>query len=127
MMSSELRTSVNMKTQFYNGNPKLKRTNVELNLTKRQKREMKRCQTNVSYFVKNYLKVVNVDDGLVPLDLYDYQEKLIEHIHDHRYSIVAASRQCGKCLESEQVINVKNKITGEKKSIKIGDLYKMNT
>ena len=126
-MSNELRTSVNMKTQFYNGNPKLKRTNVELNLTKRQKREMKRCQTNVSYFVKNYLKVVNVDDGLVPLDLYDYQEKLIEHIHDNRYVMVAASRQCGKCLESEQVINVKNKITGEKKSIKISDLYKMNT
>lgn len=93
---SQLRNKVDMKKSFYQGNPKLKRTDVQLKLTAHQKRELKRCKANIQYFIENYLKVVHVDHGLVPLELYPYQKKLVDHINDNRYSIILSCRQSGK-------------------------------
>lgn len=93
---SNLRKRVDMKTSFYNGNINLKRANVIANTTTHELIELKRCKEDIQYFVENYLKVIHIDKGLVPLELYPYQKKLVDHFNDNRFSIVLSCRQSGK-------------------------------
>jgi hypothetical protein len=52
------------------------------------------------YFAKKYAKVISLDRGLVSFDLYPYQEKMLKHFNDNRFSIVLACRQSGKSISS---------------------------
>jgi hypothetical protein len=46
--------------------------------------------------VNNYVKIVHVDKGLIPLDLYEYQERMINTFNDNRFVITKMPRQSGK-------------------------------
>ena len=48
------------------------------------------------YFIKNYIKIVSLDEGLVPFKLYDFQENIVETIHNDRFTICKMPRQSGK-------------------------------
>ena len=49
----------------YLGNPLLKRINVPQNYTKEEIEEYVKCRDNPIYFIKNYIYIVNVDQGLM--------------------------------------------------------------
>ena len=84
----------------YLGNPSVKRDGVETQFTKDEVLEYAKCMQNPAYFARKYLKVISLDKGLVPFDLYDYQEKMFEHFNNNRFSIVLACRQSGKSISS---------------------------
>ena len=84
----------------YLGNHNVKRDGVNTQFTKEQILEYKKCMTDASYFARNYLKVIHLDKGLVPFNLYPYQEKMFQHFNDNRFSIVLACRQSGKSISS---------------------------
>ena len=48
------------------------------------------------YFARKYIKIVSLDEGLVPFDMYPFQEKLIQNFHDNRFNICKMPRQTGK-------------------------------
>jgi len=81
----------------FNGNPLLKRENVAVGLTDWHLKEIEKCILDVSYFAEHYMKIVHVDKGLIPLNLYAYQKKMLKAMQDHRYSIILSCRQSGKC------------------------------
>lgn len=107
----------------YGGNSRLKRSGEKIDYTEEQTREIIRCISDPVYFIKNYVKIVNVDRGLVPFDLYDFQEELIKTFHDNRFNIVKYPRQSGKCLQYQSLTTLRNKKTGEVFNITIGDFY----
>ena len=80
----------------YLGNPLLKKSNVPVNWEKDQILEYQKCMEDPIYFIKNYIKIVSLDDGLVPFRLYDFQEKIVETIHNDRFTICKMPRQSGK-------------------------------
>ena len=80
----------------YLGNPNVKRDGVEQQFTLEEIREYQRCMQDPQHFARKYLKVVHLDKGLVPFDLYPYQEKMFDHFNNNRFSIVLACRQSGK-------------------------------
>ena len=84
----------------YNGNPLVKRDGVEQPFTQYELSEYIRCMNDPAYFARTYVKVINLDKGLVPFDLYPYQEKMFKHFNDNRFSIVLACRQSGKSISS---------------------------
>jgi len=84
----------------YLGNPSVKRDGVQSEFTKEQVNEYMRCMKDPSYFARKYIKIVSLDQGLVPFDLYDYQEKMFKHFNDNRFSVVLACRQSGKSISS---------------------------
>ena len=69
---------LNYQVQHYLGNPKLKRANVNIPFTKEQIIEYKKCSMDPIYFTKNYVKIINIDEGLVPFDMYPYQRKMVK-------------------------------------------------
>jgi hypothetical protein len=81
---------------IYLGNPNLKKANVAVEFTQDQIQEFIRCKDDPVYFAKNYVKIVSLDEGLVPFDMYPFQERMIQRFHDNRFNICKMPRQTGK-------------------------------
>jgi len=86
--------------EVYLGNPLLKKANVQQEFTKEQILEFMACKNDPVYFAKNHVKIVSLDEGLVPFQPYDFQEKLIQNFHDNRFNICKMPRQTGKSTTS---------------------------
>ena len=84
----------------YLGNPNVKRDGVETSFTKEEVQEYAKCMQDPAYFARKYIKIISLDEGLVPFDLYPYQEKMFNHFKKNRFSIVLACRQSGKSISS---------------------------
>jgi len=84
------------KQDGYLGNPLLKPAGVEIEFTKEQVEEYIKCSQDPSYFIRKYIKVVSLDEGLVPFNLYDYQEEIVNTVHNNRFTIAKLPRQSGK-------------------------------
>ena len=80
----------------YLSNPNLKKIGINIEFTKEQIEEYIKCSKDPIYFVKNYMKIVHVDHGLISFDLYDYQEKMISKFDQERFVITKMPRQSGK-------------------------------
>lgn len=80
----------------YNGNIKLKRAGVVQSMNVFEVQEYKKCLVDIPYFIKNYVQIINLDVGLTYFHLHPYQEKMLNHMHDNRFSIFMTSRQMGK-------------------------------
>jgi len=80
----------------YLGNPNLKATDVQINWTKEQLEEYAKCARDPIYFIQKYVKIVSLDKGLVPFELYDFQEEMVRTIHTNRFVIAKLPRQSGK-------------------------------
>ena len=80
----------------YLGNERLKKVGVELTYTEEQAVEIVKCMEDPVYFIKTYVKIVNVDRGLVPFDMWPFQEEMVKSFHNNRFSIAKMPRQVGK-------------------------------
>ena len=84
----------------YLGNPLLKKANVKQEFTKEQILEFMACKNDPVYFAKQHVKIVSLDEGLVPFEPYDFQEQLIRNFHENRFNICKMPRQTGKSTTS---------------------------
>ena len=89
-----------MSNNVYLGNPNLKKANTEIEFTEEQISEFIKCKEDPVYFAKNYIKIINVDEGLVGFDMWPFQEKLISRFHENRFNICMMPRQTGKSTTS---------------------------
>ena len=84
------------KKKGYLGNINLKEAGVNIQFTEDQVKEYIKCSQDPIYFIQKYIKVVSLDEGLVPFDLYDYQKDIVEKVHNNRFVIAKLPRQSGK-------------------------------
>jgi len=80
----------------YLGNPNLKKVNTPQEFTKKQILEYQKCAKDPIYFMETYIRIVSLDDGLVPFKMYDFQRHIVRTIHDNRFTICKLPRQSGK-------------------------------
>ena len=80
----------------YLGNNLLKGLGVPHKFSKKEIEEYIKCKDDVIYFLENYVKIVHVDEGLVPFKMYDFQRNLVNAITENRNVIVKTGRQVGK-------------------------------
>lgn len=84
----------------YRDNPLLKRAGVELSYTQEQIDEYLKCSVDPVYFSAKYIKIVNVDKGLMPFEMWEFQKEMVRVYHENRFSIVKCPRQVGKTTTS---------------------------
>lgn len=82
--------------ETYLGNPNLKKANVAQEWTQEEVTEYSRCMNDPMYFIQTYIKIVSLDEGLVPFKLYDFQKEMIGTFHNNRFTICKLPRQSGK-------------------------------
>ena len=85
-----------MSDNVYLGNPNLKKANTQIQFSQENILEFVKCKEDPVYFARNYIKIVSLDEGLVPFNMYDFQEKLIKNFHESRFNICKMPRQTGK-------------------------------
>jgi len=84
------------KSFVYLGNPNLKKVNVPVEFTQEQIQEFDLCSKDPLYFIQNYVKIVSLDDGLIPFKMYGFQKEIVGTIHNNRFTICKLPRQSGK-------------------------------
>ena len=80
----------------YLGNPNLKKAGTEIQFTKKQVHEWIKCKEDPLYFALNYIQIINLDEGLVPFSMYDFQKEIMKDFHENRFNIAKLPRQTGK-------------------------------
>ena len=80
----------------YLGNPNLKKAGTEIQFTKKQIQEWIKCKSDPLYFSMKYMQIINLDEGLVPFSMYDFQKKILMDFHENRFNIAKLPRQTGK-------------------------------
>ena len=85
-----------MAETTYLGNPNLKKANVQQEWTKKELLEYKRCMEDPLYFIQNYVKIVSLDEGLIPFKMYPFQKEMVGTFHNNRFTICKLPRQSGK-------------------------------
>ena len=88
------------QSDVYLGNPNLKKANTEIEFTEENVKEFLKCKDDPVYFAREYIKIINVDEGLVSFDMWPFQEKLIRRFHANRFNICMMPRQTGKSTTS---------------------------
>ena len=80
----------------YLGNPNLKKANVATEFSPEEVQEYIRCSEDPVYFILNYIKIVSLDEGIIPFTMYDFQVDMVKSFHDNRFNIAKLPRQSGK-------------------------------
>ena len=83
-------------SEVYLGNPNLKKANTAIEFTQENILEFLKCKDDPVYFANKYIKIVSLDEGLVPFKQYPFQKKLIQNFHENRFNICKMPRQTGK-------------------------------
>ena len=81
---------------LYLGNPNLKSVGVPVEWTDESVTEFVKCSKNLRHFINSYVQIVHVDKGLVPFEMYDYQNDMIDKFEHNRFVICKMPRQTGK-------------------------------
>jgi hypothetical protein len=84
----------------YNNNPNLPRSDYRHAFTQHEIDEFIKCANDPIYFAITYMKIINVDKGLMPFEMWDFQKKMLQTFHDERFSICKLPRQVGKTTTS---------------------------
>jgi len=91
-------------SDLYLNNPQLKKAYVPLEWTAEQVKEVIKCSKDIGYFIRTYVKIINLDRGLIDFEMYPFQEEMAETIADNRFTIIKTCRQAGKTTTSAAVI-----------------------
>ncbi len=84
----------------YQNNPNLPREGYQHQFTQHEVDEFIKCMNDPVYFAVNYMKIINVDEGLVPFKMWDFQQDMLNTFHNNRFSICKLPRQVGKTTVS---------------------------
>jgi hypothetical protein len=84
----------------YQSNPNLPNEQYRHAFTQRELEEYQKCVDDPVYFAKKYIRIINVDKGLIPFDMWDFQEDMVNTFHNNRFSICKLPRQVGKSTTS---------------------------
>lgn len=60
-----------------------------------QVKEIIRCAKEPNYFFKNYVRIQHPIRGLIPFEMFPFQEDCVDEFLEHRFNIVVKSRQLG--------------------------------
>ena len=82
--------------ESYRDNILLKKVGVKVEYTQEQVEEYIKCSKDPIYFAKNYIKIVNVDEGLINFKMWKFQEQMLKLFANNRFVITKCPRQVGK-------------------------------
>ena len=82
--------------ESYRDNILLKKVGVKVEYTEEQVAEYIKCSKDPIYFAKNYIKIVNVDEGLINFKMWKFQEQMLKLFASNRFVITKCPRQVGK-------------------------------
>lgn len=84
----------------YNNNPNLPKEDYRHAFSQQEIDEFIKCANDPVYFAITYMRIINVDRGLMPFEMWDFQKEMLTTFHENRFSICKLPRQVGKTTTS---------------------------
>jgi hypothetical protein len=84
----------------YNNNPNLPKEDYLHAYSQSEADEFAKCAMDPVYFAMTYMRIINVDHGLMPFRMWDFQQDMLRTFHENRFSICKLPRQVGKTTTS---------------------------
>lgn len=84
----------------YNNNPNLPKEDYRHAFTQQEIDEFVKCAKDPVYFAMTYMRIINVDHGLMPFRMWDFQQDMLRTFHENRFAICKLPRQVGKTTTS---------------------------
>lgn len=122
MIIVEMNLNMAMLSTGYNGNPLIKKARQRQDWTADQIEEYTKCALDPIYFAERYMNIIHVDDGMIPIKLYDYQKEIIDKFRSSRRVAVCTSRQAGKALALDTEIPLANGHWTTMGELSVGDI-----
>lgn len=107
----------------FRGNENLRGSGSVVDYTSEMVAEYIKCKLDPIYFITTYIQVVHPDRGVVPMELYDYQKRMVNCYKDNKKVVFLTARQQGKCVSLNTIVKLKNKSTSDIISVTIGEFY----
>jgi hypothetical protein len=77
-------------------NLSIKKAYAQTEYTPESIQDLIRCKSDPVYFIEKFVKVQHPTKGILPMELYEYQKRMLAAIHEKKDTVVLASRQLGK-------------------------------
>jgi len=100
----------------------LRKAHLTFSITTEEFDEYVKCASDIHYFAENYCYIKGEDGHPIIIPLRDYQEEILDNFFNHRYNILMASRQIGKCIEYNTSLLIYDKRLEVYKNIKFFQL-----
>jgi hypothetical protein len=84
------------KKDVYMGNPNLPSKDAKFDYTPEMVEEIQKCKDDMLYFAQNYFYIIDPDKGKVRINLFDFQERIIDGLKTHRFNVILSPRQASK-------------------------------
>jgi len=81
---------------YYKNNKNLMSIHYNHPFTRDEITEMAKCAMDPIYFINNFVKIVNLDEGLILFKTRPFQDRMVESFHMNRNTIAKVGRQAGK-------------------------------
>ena len=99
----------------------IRRPNVSFMMTEEEEEEYIKCALDIHYFTEKYCKIKSEDGSVQPTILRDYQNEILDNFVNNRFNILCSSRQSGKCLTFNTLVNITSSNTLSEE--RLGILY----
>ena len=110
------------RTPFHEGNPEWRTADIVYDYSEEEMREIARCASDVVYFANKYCMAMT-DYGIQKITLRTYQEEVLKSFQSNRFNVFLASRQIGKTLLSQTIIEILNKSSNKSQKITYYKFY----
>jgi len=85
---------------WFKGEVGVRRTGLSFKMSETEINEYIRCKIDILYYAEKYCKIKTEDGSVQNIKLRDYQREILKLYSENRFSILAASRQCGKTINA---------------------------
>lgn len=86
----------NNRSLYYQGNRKLKNSDISIDFSLEEAVEISKCQEDPMYFFENYIKIVSLDRGIINFKPHQFQKDMVDLSIKNRFVICKWPRQQGK-------------------------------
>lgn len=97
----------------------VKKPGASSSYTAEQIYDIDQCEEDPFYFIEKFMKVQHPTKGSLPLDLYEFQKRIVQAFHTHEKVIALTARQMGKCVTADTLVSQ------DGKQVQIGDLVEI--
>lgn len=107
---------------FYEKDIRWRKANIDFIYTKEELLELAKCQINILHFAEKHCEVMT-DSGNRKVNLRNYQRRIILQLKKFRMNVWLASRQIGKCVTFDTLVEIYDKNADTRYTLPIFEVH----
>lgn len=127
MVDNGLGETIRADEKYYLNDERLPTVGTRYEWTDAMKEELKKAESDVTYFAQRFFTIVDLSDGKRKrIPLRPYQLEFLRSMQDSNRVVFNTARQIGKCVDGGAVLTVRHRLLPFLRlRVRIGTLYRI--